>query len=107
MLVSSEVIFLCCILIVNSYAKPSVEGCLMYMSSCVVACPEGLIETEGDCSKSSWMAQKTCDEPVPQLISYTCNFSRCDCPDTEVMDTITGLCYKADECPTMTAWRTG
>ncbi|KAI5651743.1 hypothetical protein NE865_00080 [Phthorimaea operculella] len=104
MLASPEVTLVCCIVIflsVYSYARLSIEGntCLLFLSYCVTECPEGYVVEQGDCSKTYWKSQKSCDSPDQQLVPYTCGFSRCDCPDSAVMDTTTGFCYEIDDCP--------
>ncbi|KAJ8728042.1 hypothetical protein PYW08_016427 [Mythimna loreyi] len=92
--------FMFSVSVVSSYNQSTLSHCLWHNNTCVESCPEWMIQTISNCSLSYWPAQKTCDHPEETLVGTVCGFSRCDCPDTTVLDTETGICYDVDNCPT-------
>ncbi|CAB3223986.1 unnamed protein product [Arctia plantaginis] len=86
--------------LVYPYETTRSDNCLWHNYSCVETCPDWMIVVKSDCTKSYWLAQRTCDNPQEMLVGTVCGFSRCDCPDPTVLDTDTGVCYDVDNCPT-------
>ncbi|RVE44456.1 hypothetical protein evm_010860 [Chilo suppressalis] len=95
-----KVLLFICFEIILCYERSTVSYCLWHNNSCVDDCPDWMVEVKCNCSATFWRSQRTCDHPAAMLVGTVCGFSRCDCPESTVLDTDTGYCYEVDNCPT-------
>ncbi|KAJ0178798.1 hypothetical protein K1T71_005573 [Dendrolimus kikuchii] len=94
-------IILVIIVVISTRVLLNVAGkeCEMYDSNgiCLPPCPKGTNRYLPSCEDVAF-SQRTCRQPVSRSLGVLCDYSSCECPDTQVWDEAAKKCVKVEYC---------